>query len=134
VFAHIKSLIQDIWCQVCNQLETPGAAKSFLRGENFLNYVQHVFPGVEKFSRGVTPCDVFTGPFDALMITNNLHAFVQRCASSFNFYTFTSTVQYLYKSPFFSHHARFCMTVTKCSTYWCFVSVFAHLQHQYDGV
>jgi len=33
--------------QAYNQLRTPGVAKSFPRGPNLLNYVQHIFPGDE---------------------------------------------------------------------------------------
>jgi len=45
--------------QARKRLRTPAGAKSFLRGAKFfelcpifLNYVQHVFPGGENFSRG----------------------------------------------------------------------------------
>jgi len=38
-----------------NQLGTSGGAKSFLRGLNVSNYVQHIFPGEEKICRGLSP-------------------------------------------------------------------------------
>ena len=39
--------------QARNQLGTPGGSKSFLRGPNFWNHVQHIFPeGGENFFRG----------------------------------------------------------------------------------
>jgi len=48
--------MQECSHQARNQLGTPGGAKSFLRwAQSFklcptgLNYVQHIFPGWEKF-------------------------------------------------------------------------------------
>jgi len=41
--------------QARNQLGTPGGAKFTGRDPNFLNYVQHIFPGGEKFSRRASP-------------------------------------------------------------------------------
>jgi len=34
-----------VYRQARNQLGTPGGAKSFPRGPNFLNYIQNIFPG-----------------------------------------------------------------------------------------
>jgi len=46
----------DSWRQARNQLGTPGGTKSFPRGAQifllcpiFLNYVQHIFPGGQKY-------------------------------------------------------------------------------------
>jgi len=46
--------------QARNQLGPPGGAKSFLRGAQIFelcpiasNCVQHIFPGGQKFSRGI---------------------------------------------------------------------------------
>ena len=54
-----RQSMQRVQNQARSQLGTLGVAKSFLRGPDFLNYVQHVFPGGEIF---FTPLPLSYGP------------------------------------------------------------------------
>jgi len=66
--------------QARNQLRRPGGAKSFLRELNFLNYVQHIFPGGRGENNFRTP---WYGPaFNPFPSKLALHS--HKCSTSQN--------------------------------------------------
>ena len=63
------------WNQTCNQLGTLGGRRVFWEWPNFLNNVQHIFPGGEKNCLGGTKLRVWL----ELFYNNTLYSFIYTC-------------------------------------------------------